>query len=858
LDKYNIFGYGSDTILVMSFSEFTILSTDKIETRLATSLAKGLSGNVVLSNLAKYGYNILDNNKVSWLDILLRQFKSAFVYLLIVASTISFILGERLDAALILLFIVINAVLGFYQEFKSEQTVKLLNDFVHPKVKVIRDGIETVILSKELVIGDLILLETGDIIPADVRFVFEHNVTVDESVLTGESIQVKKVSDALDKETSDLYEAKNIGFTGTTIVSGSAKGVIIATAKQTEIGKISKLTNETSRESGFEKQLNKFSKFILYLIIGTLAVVFAAHLLIGRGSISMVKLMVFSIALAVGVVPEALPLVTTFSLSRGAINLTKKKVIVKRLSAIEDLGSIEILCSDKTGTLTENKLKVIDIASENSDKTILFGALTSSFVENKTKLANNSFDIAIFEALKDKHLVDAYKKEGEIPFDPIRKRNSVLVSRDSINILIVRGAAESILPHATNINEDKAKELASWVIEQGMKGHRTIAIAVNDSFNGNQYSVEDEEKDLKFLGMIAFHDQIKESTKETVLKAEQLKIKLKILTGDSREVAGAVAYEVGITDSPEEVMTGEELDKLDDSARIEAVENFSVFARVSPEQKYKIVELLQRKYQVGYLGEGINDAPALKIANVALVVDGASDIAREAADIVLLSQDLQIIINGIEEGRKTFVNTVKYIKSTLASNFGNFYAMAFASLLIDYLPMLPIQILLVNLLSDFPMISIATDEVESSELKNPKSYDIKEIILIATILGLVSTLFDFIFFGIFSRMGEGALQTNWFIGSILTELLLIYSIRTKKVFFKATSWPSKQVIGLTAIAGLATILIPMLPIGASVFKFTTPTSHQYALVYFIVVAYFVTTELAKLLYYRFVEKNNVE
>jgi Mg2+-importing ATPase len=840
----------------MPFSKLTTLSIEKVVAEFNTDVEEGLKNEVAETNLKKYGFNILESHKVRWIEILFRQFKSAFVYLLIAASAVSLVLGERIDGLLILLFILINAVLGFYQEFKSEQTVQLLNDFVQPKIKVIRDGVSTVIFGKDLTVGDLVVLETGDIIPADVRFVYEHNITVDESILTGESLSVTKTSDSLSTEVSDIYVASNIGFMGTTIVGGSARAIVIAVAKQTEMGKISKLTNETSRESGFEKQLNKFSKFILYLILGTLAIVFTAHLFISPGSTTLVELIVFSIALAVGVVPEALPLVTTFALSRGAVNLTKKKVVVKRLSAIEDLGSIEILCSDKTGTLTENKLHVSGVLSENRDEVILYSALASTYVENKKQLANNSFDLAIFDELGEgkKSLLHKYKTEYEIPFDPVRKRNSVLVSKNGTQTLVVRGAAESIIQHC-NLTAAKTKEIDSWVAQQGRGGNRVIAVAIKD-FKDLSYTVKDEENNLKLIGLISFHDQVKASTKDAVLKAAQLKVKLKILTGDSKEVAGSVAYEVGITNSPDHVITGDELDKLEDIDRIKAVEEHSVFARVSPEQKYRIIELLQQKYQVGYLGEGINDAPALKIANVALAVEGASDIARSAADIILLSQDLQIIIDGIEEGRKTFVNTVKYIKSTLASNFGNFYAMAFASLLIDYLPMLPIQILLVNLLSDFPMISIATDAVDSSELKNPRSYDIKEIILIATILGLVSTLFDFIFFGIFSRMGEGALQTNWFVGSILTELLLIYSIRTKKIFFKATSWPSVYVVILTVVAAIVTVVIPLSSIGSSVFKFTMPTQDQYILVLTIVAAYFVTTELAKLIYYKYLERSS--
>lgn len=809
----------------------------------------GLTPGEIESRRLQFGYNRLEKKASSWVKIFVRQFKSAFIYLLFGASVISYLLGDsKIDSLLIFIFLLANAFLGFFQEYRAEHALTLLKDYVTRTARVRRGGKEVRVPIEELVPGDIVLLDAGDMIPADGRFIKGDRVTVDESPMTGETEPVEKNVLTISSPVHDFYDAKNIGFSRTTLLSGDAELVVFATGAQTEVGSIVSVMEQADRSSAFEEGINKFSTFILKLVFATIPMVFLLNVFVHHDGINFTEFLLFSIALTVSVIPEALPLVTTLSLSRGALVLAKKQVVPRRLTAIEDLGSIDILCTDKTGTITQNMLSVGAIYGE-VEQVLRFALMSPLSHHGANGVQNTVFDDAIKEKAGEARMsaLGSVTRVNELPFDPVRKKESVLVDVLGKRYLVTRGAPEEVYG-----KRGYGKDVRAWIETEGDKGCRVLAVAYKEIADGGKVAITPkDESGLTVLGMISFLDPLKPSTKGAVSQARKLGITVKIITGDSKEVAGWVGKEAGIVADMSQVITGDELAQLSLEDKLIAVEKYHVFARTMPLQKYEIIELLQKKHLVGFLGEGFNDAPALKIAHVGLAVQNASDIAQDASDVVLLNQSLEVIIDGVKEGRVIFANSMKYLRTTLSSNFGNFYALALSSLFIPYLPMLPIQVLLLNLLSDFPMMSISSDTVDDDELKSPRGYEVSELLAVAVVLGVTSMFFDFAFFGYFAQFNdEKILQTMWFMGSILTELFVLFSIRTTLPMWKAKR-PSALVIWLTGIMATITVVLPFIPLAQEWFNFMRPTAPLLFAGLILVILDVVFTEAVKLMFYRY-------
>ncbi|MEM2226199.1 MAG: magnesium-translocating P-type ATPase [Candidatus Bathyarchaeia archaeon] len=832
--------------------ELLSLPANELLARLGTS-SSGLSSQEAERRLGIFGPNELVRRKrrVVILEFL-SHFRSPLLMILMLAGLVSGLLGETKNAAIIFSIILLSAILDFYQESMAERAAEKLREKVATTATVLRDGVKREVKLTEIVPGDIIYLSAGDIVPADSRLIAAKDLFVNQSALTGESFPVEKIATPIESPTPSIEGWRNYLFMGTSIVSGTAMAVAVRTGGRTEYGRIAERLAKRAPETEFERGIKGFGLMMMQVTFLLVIFVFFVNALYKR---DVLESLLFSVALAVGLTPELLPMIISVNLAKGSIAMAKRGVIVKRLISIENFGSMDVLCADKTGTLTENRIKLvlhIDVEGEEDEKVLLYSFLNSYY---QTGL-KSPLDDAIL-AYRDID-IGYFKKIDEIPFDFVRKRVSIVVEHGGQRSLITKGAPEEILricsryelkDVAFEMTEEARGRIGRKYCELSADGFRVLAVAHKALQDGRTiYSVEDE-RDLTLIGFVAFLDPPKETAREALQLLRKAGVELKIVTGDNELVTKKVCEHLGF--EIKGVVLGSEIAQMHDDALSRVVEEANIFARVTPAQKDRIINALKANgHVVGFLGDGINDAPSLKSADVGISVDNAVDVAKESADIILMRKDLRVLQEGVLEGRKTFGNTMKYIMMGTSSNFGNMFSVAGASLFLPFLPMLPIQILLNNLLYDFSQFTIPTDDVDPEYIERPKRWDIAFIRRFMAFLGPVSSLFDFLTFFIMLlvfQATEPLFQTAWFLESLCTQTLVIFSIRTRRVPFYRSRPSGPLVLSTLAIVGSALIL-PFTPLGP-LFGFVKPPPTFFAALAALIGAYMALTEVVKRWFY---------
>ncbi|OGD63705.1 magnesium-translocating P-type ATPase [Candidatus Beckwithbacteria bacterium RBG_13_42_9] len=838
-------------------NQFAFWSTPKEElARALESSENGLTSIEAERRQKVFGKNELAaKERKTFLIAFFSKFLNPLILILLVASIISAFVGDVTEFWIILVMVFVSVVIDFYQEFQAEEAAEKLRQKVSLTATVLRDGQKISLPVSKLAPGDTIFLSVGDIVPADSLVLSCQSFSLDQAVLTGEAYPQDKVAGATFSKETSLEKRTNSLWMGTVVVSGEGKALVVKTGNLSEFGHVAQDLVKKRPETEFEKGIKDFGYFLMRVIFVLVALVFLINAILRHG---MLESFLFALALAVGLTPELLPMIITINLSKGAVRMSKKKVIVKDLQAIQNLGSMEVLCTDKTGTLTEGLIKVAkceDIEGQENSNVQLYGYLNSGL---QTGLKSPIIKAAI-EKYEGKIDISDYKLNHEIPFDFERKRLSVVVNHKGKEILITKGAPEGILPlctaYATNPSSSrpllsKTKEKIREHFEKlSSDGFRVVAIAFKEVGKKNNFLVADE-KELIFLGFMAFLDPPKLSVRESLLPLEKSGIELKILTGDNEIVTKKVCQEIGIP--VEKIYLGKDLANLNEREFLEVVRSGTIFARLDPELKKKIIMALKSQGKVvGYLGDGINDTPSLRAADVGISVNNAVDVAKEAADLILLRKDLHVLANGVEEGRKTYGNVMKYILMGTSSNFGNMFSVAIASLFLPFLPMLPAQILLNNFLYDISQLSIPSDKVDSTYLHRPKKWSISFIRHFMVVFGPISSIFDLLTFGLMLFVFKASIslfQTAWFIESLTTQAVIIFAIRTKAIPFfqsKPSPWLILTSLGIISFCWL----LPFTPL-AEVFSFTPLPAIFYLILMLMVVVYILIVEQTKKWFYR--------
>lgn len=814
----------------------------------------GLKSSEAAIRLKRYGPNVFHpQRKIAALLQFLSKFTNPLIIILLVASTISAFAGNVINFIIISLVIIMSVTLDFIQEYKAGKETEKLRQLVTVHVLALRDGKSQEVPLSSLVPGDIVLLAAGDLVPADGRLLEAKDFFLNQALLTGEAYPVEKQPGELPDET-EILSATNIVLRGTSVVSGTAKVLICETASNTVVGDIADSLIAKAPPTAFEQGIRKFGLLIMRLTVFLVLFVLLVNALYQR---PLLESFIFAIALAVGLTPELLPMIVSVTLARGAERMAQKKVIIKQLASIQNLGSMDVLCTDKTGTLTEAKIRLeryVD-ALGNENERIIEWAYLNSYFETGLK---SPLDDAILE---HKHLdVSTWRKIDEVPFDFERRRISVLVDNGQKRMLVVKGAPEDILRLCTTyeggsetnllpLNEAAMTSLSALFNSLCKDGFRVLGIAWRMVENDYPHAKVSDETKLVFSGFAAFLDPAKESAKKALADLADSGVAIKVITGDNELVTKHIFDQLELPISG--ILTGADLLKMDDQALIGQVENVNLFCRVTPAQKNRIILALKRRgHTVGYLGDGINDAPSLHSADIGISVDSAVDVAKEAADMILLEHDLTALQSGVIEGRRTFGNIMKYIMMGTSSNFGNMFSMAGASLFLPFLPMLPTQILVNNMLYDISEVPIPLDNVDKEDLKRPRQWDINFIRKFMLIIGLISSIFDFLTFFVMIKVfqaGEPLFQTGWFIESLATQVLVIFIIRTRKNPLKSHPNPWLTICSLLVVA--LAILLPFTLLGRYL-GFVAPPLLFFLILAIIVIIYLLAVERVKQWFYK--------
>ena len=853
-----------DILILKDYNEISKLTTEEILTKYHTK-EEGLTNKEAQKRLNSNGKNIVikEVNR-SIFYFIFNSLKEEFIIILLVLAVINFSLGDKIGSLVIVLIAIISMLIRVLEDYSAYKFNKKLRSKIVSTTKVIRDNKELEIKVENVVVGDIISLNAGSIIPADCIVVNSKDLFVNESVFTGESIPVEK-KETNKKEYDNLFDIKNVLYMSSSVISGTAKAIVVKTGFDTYLGKIGKEINTKKNITAFDKGMKDITNMLIKFMVVICLIILLVDGIIRS---NFTEAILFAFSVAVGITPSMLPMIVNVNLTKGTKALAKKKVLVKHIESIQNLGAIDTLCTDKTGTLTENKIvlqKYIDVLG-NEDNSILEYAYINSYYSSGMK---NIVDRAIM-IYGSKHNLDnilpKYEKIDEIPFDYNRKVMSIIVRNKNTYRMITKGAMEEVLKRCTKVKvkgkeEDLTKELIDIVTnkakEMATSGMQVLALAAKKTEKGVLSFDENSEKEMTFIGFVAFLDSPKKDVKKIINKLRKYGVKTKILTGDNPYSTTMVASLAGI--NSDEILTGAEIDKLSDKALSIKVEEIDVFARLNPIQKERVVRILKSNgHVVGYMGDGINDAPSLRQSDVGLSVNTATDIAKETSDMILLEKNLEVIADGIIEGRKVYGNIIKYMKMALSADFGDVFSIMIASIFLPFLPLLPIQMLFQDFIYDFSQIGIPYDNVDEEFITFPKKWNTKGIAKFMIVMGITSSIIDVLAFLTFWHLlgynsidKESYFQTAWFITSLITELMIIYNVRTSKDIFN--SRPSKVLLSLTLLSSILTIVTPILFHNILSFHFEILSIKFYLYLLSLVILYVLIVSIVKRIY---IKKNH--